>query len=376
MMSDKSKIEWTDATWNVITGCSVVSAGCKNCYAMKLAGTRLRNHPSRTGLTKDSAAGPVWTGEVRFNDKWLIQPVQWKRPRRVFVCAHGDLFHESVPDAWIDNVFAVMAIANQHTFQILTKRPGRMLDYLNSPKRGLRIQNVVDDMESWDEELIPRDQCAPLIKTWPLPNVWLGVSVENQATADERIPLLLQTPAAKRFVSIEPMLGKVYLHYSVCPKCLKHHSHSTWGAGTVCLSCGKYHGINIKEYIHWVIVGGEIGQNARPMHPEWARSIRDQCKAAGVPFLFKQWGEWIPGENTNTDVLWQNGYRGLAFPKNPERNYVMWEPNGAAHFGKRKSFLDFEVDCFAERIGKKHSGRLLDGVLHDEYPTTTTQKER
>ena len=122
-MSDGTKIEWTDATWNPITGCSVVSPGCTNCYAMKLAGTRLQHHPSRTGLTKDTKAGPVWTGEVRFNEQWLDEPLRWKRPRMIFVCAHGDLFAEGVPDEWIDKTFAVMALAPQHIFQVLTKRP-------------------------------------------------------------------------------------------------------------------------------------------------------------------------------------------------------------------------------------------------------------
>ena len=128
-MAETSTIEWTDATWNPITGCSVVSPGCTNCYAMTLAGTRLAQHPSRKGLTVPSKAGPVWNGKVRFNRDWLHQPLHWRRPRMIFVCAHGDLFHENVPDEWIDQVFAVMAIARWHTFQVLTKRPKRMRAY-------------------------------------------------------------------------------------------------------------------------------------------------------------------------------------------------------------------------------------------------------
>ncbi len=167
-MADGTHIEWTDATWNPVTGCSVVSPGCTNCYAMKLAGTRLQDHPSRAGLTKPSKAGPAWTGEVRFNDGWLDQPLRWKRSRRIFVCAHADLFHENVPDEWIDKVFAVMTMTPQHQFQVLTKRSARMRNYMVSrscrfPARGVR------------------------------PNVWLGVSVEDQARADERIPDLLAT---------------------------------------------------------------------------------------------------------------------------------------------------------------------------------------
>jgi len=146
-LSDKSKIEWTDATWNPITGCAIDTPGCINCYAMRLAGTRLKHHPSRKGLTKMVKGKPVWTGEVRLNEAWLKQPLQWARPRRIFVCAHGDLFYESVPDEWIDKVFAVMALASRHTFQVLTKRADRMrayiertgmsINYLEQPARAM-----------------------------------------------------------------------------------------------------------------------------------------------------------------------------------------------------------------------------------------------
>jgi protein gp37 len=176
-MGDNTGIEWTDATWQPITGCSVVSPGCTNCYAMRLAGTRLQHHPSRAGLTTMSKAGPVWNGQVRLNEQWLTQPIAWKRPRRIFVCAHGDLFHESIPDEWIDRVFAVVALCPQHTFQVLTKRNKRMRDYCSNHR--------------------------------VLPNVWLGVSCEDQQRVNERIPDLLDTPAAVRWVSAEPLLGPI-----------------------------------------------------------------------------------------------------------------------------------------------------------------------
>ena len=205
-MSDKTPIEWTDATWNPITGCSLVSPGCTNCYAMRLAGSRLKNHWSRKGLTKPTEAGPVWNGQVRFNEKWLDQPLRWSKPRRVFVCAHGDLFHEDIPDTWIDRVFAVMARADKHTFQVLTKRPTRMRDYLlgdwqdrNLPQWG---KMTWAGRRAGFEEMTRR-------LSGPLPNVWLGVSVEDQKRADERIPVLLDTPAAVRFISAEPLLGPV-----------------------------------------------------------------------------------------------------------------------------------------------------------------------
>lgn len=148
-MADTSAIEWTDATWNPVTGCSVVSPGCTNCYAMKLAGTRLQHHPSRAGLTQDSKAGPVWTGEVRFNEQWLDQPRRWKRGRNIFVCAHGDLFHESVPDEWLDRVFRQMGIAHHHTFQVLTKRSGRMRSYMTSKNAYLAYNSGRLDPNVW-----------------------------------------------------------------------------------------------------------------------------------------------------------------------------------------------------------------------------------
>jgi hypothetical protein len=237
----------------------------------------------------------------------------------------SDLFHPDVPAEFIHDIWNVMSNTPRHTYIILTKRPYRM------------------------HMLLPY-----YFKT--LPNVWLGVTVENQKAADERIPLLLQTPAAKRFVSIEPMLGPIALHLMEYGDAADRQF-----PGGTCLTTRR-------RAIDLVIVGGESGPKARPMHPDWVRSIRDQCKAAGVPFMFKQWGEWLPGKNGPQDVIWQNGtfgFRGV--PKN-ELNYVMWEPGGTAHFGRRTPANPFEVDCFAERVGKKRAGCLLDDVMHNEYP--------
>ncbi|SOC43792.1 protein gp37 [Rhizobium subbaraonis] len=312
-MADNTKIEWTDATWNPITGCSIVSPGCTNCYAMKLAGTRLRHHPSRTGLTKDSKAGPVWTGEVRFNPEWLDQPLRWKRPRMIFVCAHGDLFAEGVPDEWIDQVFAVMALSPQHTFQVLTKRPERMRTYLARPRhllasrwatavpRGLPITQH-EAMARLHPDATPEHRAlyhaCPL--AIPLANVWLGVSVEDQKRAEERIPVLLDTPAAIRWISAEPLLGPLDL------TCI-HQPNDGFGpywinalksdevgwfhdeAATLATEADPLAFSDLPR-LDWVVVGGESGHGARPMQPEWAESLRDQCAAAGIPFLFKQWG--------------------------------------------------------------------------------------
>lgn len=324
-MAEQSSIEWTDATWNPITGCSVVSPGCTNCYAMKLAGTRLQHHPSRAGLTVDSKAGPVWNGQLRFNEDWLDQPLKWKRPRMIFVCAHGDLFHESVPDEWIDRVFAVMALAPQHTFQVLTKRAERMRRYMQQPDTVRRIYELACDMcierrlrvvllapGVADPEIalsFPRVQLG----RWPIANVWLGVSVEDQKRADERIPHLLATPAAVRFLSCEPLLGPI---------------------DRIDMPC-----------MHWVIVGGESGPGARPMHPAWARALRDQCARAGVPFFFKQWGAWkhMPERSHVRDFL-------------PEE----WQRVHSQMDGVRPALMF--------NIGKKAAGRLLDGVEHNAMP--------
>ena len=268
-MSDRTLIEWSDATWNVITGCTRVSRGCGTalkggCYAERLAATRLRHHPSRKGLTDRNGR---WTGEVRWNDRWLYQPLQWRKPRRVFVCAHSDLFHEKVPDEWLDLVFAVMALCPEHAFQVLTKRPGRMRDYVvrldsdEAVERVCAAASGIMGQRGWDRVAV-----AELIA---LPNVWLGTSVEDQATANERIPLLLETPAAVRWISAEPLLEEVTVFDMDGPV-------DAWEG--------------FESPLHWVVCGGESGPRARPMDPQWARSLRDQCVIAGVPFFFKQWG--------------------------------------------------------------------------------------
>lgn len=296
-MADNTAIEWTDATWNPVTGCAVVSPGCTNCYAMRLAGTRLAHHPSRAGLTRDSKAGPVWTGETRLNEEWLTQPLRWRRPRRIFVCAHGDLFAESVPDEWIDKVFAVMALAPQHTFQVLTKRAKRMREYLTDKDVARRIWILTGIIADHGKlaALAANGAVWGGDEPWPLRNVWLGVSVEDQTRAEERIPHLLATPAAVRFVSAEPLLGPVDF--------LKH---ADWARmQPLGASYDKYDPLTGNcEYdldetgsstsylwgpkIDWIIVGGESGPGARPMRVEWAQNIVAQCRAAGVACFVKQ----------------------------------------------------------------------------------------
>ena len=296
-MADGSGIQWTNATWNIVTGCSVKSAGCKNCYAMKLAGGRLRHIPSREGLTVETKNGPVWNGEVRFNAEWLDQPLRWKRPRRIFVCAHGDLFHENVPPDWIDRVFSVMAVAKQHQFQVLTKRSDRMRDYLRrrAGRGGGAFCRVRDDRN------LGRVECK-MHWDMPLPNVWLGVSVENQETADERIPDLMETPAAIRWISLEPALRPVDLSAWVpsvtVPNC-RHIDQPEMRALFFAAARDIRHERHPERPgLDWIVAGGESGPNARPgVDANHYRALRDLSAAGMVPFFFKQWGRWWIAES-------------------------------------------------------------------------------
>lgn len=285
-MGDRSAIEWTDATWNPVTGCSHVSEGCRHCYAETLS---LRMGWSTKPWTAQNAAENVMLHPAR-----LDQPLRWRKPRRVFVNSMSDLFHEQIPESFLDAVFAVMALTPQHTFQVLTKRPEWMRAYLKAPGRAGAIAaetgSGVDGDRRW-----PFIRPDDLADEWPLVNVWLGVSVEDQRTADARIPILLDTPAAVRFLSVEPLLGPVDLTPYVtasadvlaCPEC---------GFRTNRFSrCPNDEAELVRDFaVDWVIVGGESGGDARPMDPAWAQSLRDQCVAAGVPFFFKQWGGRTP----------------------------------------------------------------------------------
>lgn len=304
---NKSGIVWTDQTWSPVTGCTKVSDGCKNCYAEREVNARWSKNP------KSVFFGRKFT-DVQTHAAKLEEPLSWKKGRRIFVCPRGDLFHEAVPDDVITHVFATMELCPQHIFQVLTKRPERMLRWVTRAN------------EFW------RDVGFPQGFAGRYPHVWLGVSVEDQVTADERIPLLLQTPAAVRWVSIEPLLGPVDLSYAFgtgkgsCPM------HLAGVAPEGLRPKGGHH-------LHWVVVGGESGTNARPMHPDWVRCLRDQCAKAGVPFLFKQWGEWIP----------MIGCVGGVPVRVDHHKFI----HG-----------DGTVMGWA---GTKAAGRLLDGVLHDGY---------
>ncbi|WP_421925526.1 phage Gp37/Gp68 family protein [Neoaquamicrobium sediminum] len=372
-MAEHSTIEWTDATWNPVTGCSIVSPGCANCYAMKLAGTRLKHHPSRAGLTVDSKNGPVWNGKVRFNEQWLDQPLRWRRPRMIFVCAHGDLFHEDVPDEWIDRVYAGMAETWWHTYQVLTKRSARMRAYFAAEDLRDRIGEI--------QRKALGDNCAytnvGLDAPWPLPHVWLGVSAERQKEADERIPDLLATSAAIRFLSAEPLLGPIDLsairwqdedaeirYNALTAEAWVENSDSASAYTDEC---------DGNTRLDWVIAGGESGDRANPMHPGWARALRDQCVAADVPFFFKQWGNWSAVSQMSEEQI-DACYPPLSerhpdATRHPLVDECVLHADGSRHrHVDRNAFLQGTGAMTMFEVGKKRAGRLLDGVKHDGMP--------
>lgn len=334
-VGDKTGIEWTDATWNPTTGCDQVSPGCDHCYALTQA-KRLKamGQPDYQTDGRPETSGPGFG--LAMHPHRLDQPLRWTKPRRVFVNSMSDLFHPRVSDEFIARVWAVMALAEQHTFQVLTKRPKRMRALLSSNAFTDAVIDIAADHPLLDQRAA-RGQW-PLTgwdATFPLPNVWLGTSVEDQTRANDRVPVLLDTPAAVRFLSCEPLLGPVELMFS---RCAEHDF-----PGGFCISCPN------RQRLDWVIVGGESGKDARPMQPDWARSLRDQCATAGVAFHFKQWGEWAPTTRHGIGVL-----------SDPREAY------GEHVFDSK--YTEFKWRRILRRVGKKAAGRELDGRTWDEYP--------
>lgn len=358
----RTNIDWATKRWDPVTGCSKVSAGCKNCYA------------EREWIRLTAAPATRYTGrqftDVQCHPDLLPRPLHWKLPSRVFVCPRGDLFHEDVPDDFIDQVFAVMALAPQHTFIVLTKRPERMREYLSDDITPYGIQETKQFLEAgyrvacdddtarnaaWHAETARLEQGVDAVNAWqssctPLPNVHLGVSVEDQATADERIPLLLQTPAAVRWVSYEPALGPVDL-YGGDPD--PRLGGVVAGPGVSLEQYWKADGSGPFPGVDWVVAGGESGPRARPMHPDWMRSVRDQCAAARVPFFFKQWGEWAQVSLDNVDAAKAHHFLALDGTDETDRPINEYS-DGVAHMGL---------------VSKREAGHLLDGVAHRDYPT-------
>lgn len=342
-------IEWTEETWNPATGCSMVSPGCRHCYAARMARRLDGQGVGYDGTTKASEAGSrmagaYWTGRVNWLPERLEVPLRWRKPRSVFVCSMADLFHEHLTNERIAAVFGVMAATPHHTYQVLTKRAERMLsffDWLNAETRRAGLGDVRRLIARYaKEELIGLplsaggyrrrlellERIVPATE-WPLPNVWLGVSTEDQRRLEERIIYLVETPAAIRFLSCEPLLEALDFNTEAL------EPPPTWDRG------------GILGELEWIIAGGESGAGARPPHPAWFRKLRDDATEAGVAFFFKQWGAWAP--------------------------YI----ESLHSLSHRREVLEAEVhgedgDAVMVCIGKKRAGRRLDGRTWDETPTT------
>lgn len=383
-----TKIEWADETWNPVLGCRKVSPGCEVCYAITQAHIRAGNpHPqiaaAFSGLTRRTADGVDWTGHVNLLPERLDQPAHWRKPRRVFVNSLGDLFHPGVPDEFIARVWQTMARCPQHQFLILTKQQARMKSWVSRCKQspaGWITHDGTDPAGAYDgtgvvvghpyepEHVVTgkrggNRRVIPANGGWPLLNVWLGVSVEDQHWAEIRIPALLSTPAAVRFLSCEPLLGPVDL--SMCdwtPPGMEGWPgvhNPLMGEWWPC-EAGDY----AKEYegrvtdqprIDWVIAGGESGPKARPMHPAWPRSLRDQCTDAEIPFFFKQWGQYSPyvpvtaaGTGWERPHVWVDRTTGQTVEDEP-------------HTGSWQTMY---------RVGKGRAGRDLGDGIWDEYPVS------
>jgi len=323
-MTKTHKIQWLNLpgykgeTWNPIIGCNKISDGCQNCYAEKMArrlsAIALSKPDENTGFDVSGIGNYAeiisptgkWNGTTRRVQNAINKPLHWKKPRVIFVCSMGDLFHESVPDKWIESVFHTMWAAKNHIFIVLTKRAQRMHEFLFN-------MHMRPTLNFW---------------THPLKNVWLGVTAENQLTFNKRISYLHAVPASVRFVSMEPLLGPISI----------------------------YTHINIENKPDWVITGGESGHNARPMHPDWVRDIGSQCKDTGVPFFFKQWGEY---EYTHQSDLYQSQSDGVIWPSS---KYYKWQ-----YKDENEACINGGGLCF-RKVGKHRSGGWLDGVKHEEYP--------
>lgn len=316
-MGKTTGIEWTDSTWNPIRGCSRVSEGCRNCYAESVAARFSGIGQAYEGLAEYKGGQPRWTGQVRLIEKHIEDPLRWKAPSKIFVNSMSDLFHPEVKDEWLMKIFAVMAQAPQHTFQVLTKRPERMLEVLANSEVSGYFQRSYGK--------------------WPLPNVWWGVSVEDQASANERLPLLIHCNAAVRIVSYEPALGPVDFAAAMgfnVDKSVRLRSLTGPMGGAL---------------LHWIICGGESGPHARAMHPDWARDTRDFCASLGISFFFKQWGEWAP---------WKPGFAAGEVRHMRARDGELF----------REPLLAGASGTPMVRVGKKAAGASLYGVEWKELP--------
>ena len=334
-MSDATKIEWADSTFNPWEGCTKVGPGCDHCYAENrnaryTGGTPINWGP---GAPRRRTSPANWRKPLQWEREAAAFHAEHGRRRRVFCASLADVFDNAVDPVWRADLFRLIADTPSLDWLLLTKRIGNAHVMIDEALNTLAAAKKLMSMDP-----------PP---AWPWPNVWIGATIVNQAEVERDIPKLLETPAAMRFLSMEPLLGPVTLY---------REDFSTW-----CEDCQDFHSVRGDERrtqgIDWVIVGGESGTGARPMHVDWARSLRDQCDAASVPFLFKQWGEWTPGENvgrrhgTVDTASWGDGQWGI-------------RPLNLANDDGR---IEDEPDLY--RVGKKAAGRQVDGVEHNGFPT-------
>ena len=346
-----SKIEWTDRSdWNPIRGCTRVSQGCTHCYAESIAARFSAAGQPFHGFARRTSQGPRWTGKVNVIWERAFLPLTWRKPVKIFASSTSDFFHEALNPFDVASLFGVMIAAHHlrgHTFQVLTKRPERMAEWLNNPDwwEAVNAEAEAHVMERTDPLNRRSDDARATLSDYrpdnPPPGIWLGCSMEDQQSAESRRAAFEAVPAAVKFISYEPALG---------PLDLGGIRASRDADGEVYLHDAFITGID------WVICGGESGRGARPMHPDWARSMRDQCVAAGVPFFMKQWGEWAPGEIAG-DYL---------NPERPAKGISLFDGTWSECWSEVDGHYDDEPDLY--RVGKARAGRLLDGREWAEFP--------
>ena len=330
-MAENTKIEWCDHTWNPWIGCTKVGPGCDHCYAENLMdkrmGVAIWGPLNERVRTKDAN----WKMPLRWNAQADAFMAQHGRRQRVFCASLADVFDNAVDPQWRADLFGLIAATPNLDWLILTKRVGNVRGMLAELAHG-------------------NDPDLSLLDMMPLPNVWIGATIVNQAEADRDIPKLLAVPARVRFLSMEPLLGPVDLTGEWLTAKLGAYPFK---------GLASEHRTRLVDLLDWVIVGGESGPGARPMHPDWARSLRDQCRAAGVPFLFKQWGEWA---------------QAAELPVHPEATRLPGNLCRVTRDGVTADhYVAISTDGGRKRyelrhVGKKAAGRLLDGSTWDGFP--------
>ena len=339
----RTDIPWAEHSWNPVTGCDPISAGCKNCYAKRMANRLKAMHQPKyaNGF------------KVTCHESALQDPMKRKKPTIYFVDSMGDIFHKDVPFDFIDKIYASMALNPDDTFIILTKRYERMLEYASQ----FETDNNDRLFDAWYEYLgyLPDEkEMVLLIKLkWPLQNVWHGHSISNQDDADKSVQYLLKTESAKRIISLEPALDLVEFQKSW----LTGYENVPTGTCLGAQSAGKTETFLVNS-IDLIIMGGESGPDARPMHPDWARSVRDQCKDAGVPFYFKQWGEWIASAHVRCDGKSKGSFISNDYETLLAQNAISGD----------EAYLNDRMPFIMRRVGKQAAGYKLDGKIHREWP--------